>query len=338
MKKTRNKDSLPANSTGASTQFLVGDEHLGQRLDNFLISKLKGVPKSLIYRLVRQGKIKVNHKPANADTRIVAAAHITLPVSLRYNLPTATDTRLPPRKLQDLLVNSILLENAQFIVLNKPSGMAVHGGSGIHFGVIETMRSIKPAWQKLELAHRLDRDSSGCLLLAKKRRVIAAFQQAFNLKHATKYYLLLVPGHFPTTPQRVELPLRKNQLQSGERMVVVDHKNGKPAATDFHLVEQFRDCALVGATLQSGRTHQIRVHAASLGFPLAGDEKYGKQEFNATMRRLGLHRLFLHARTLTINWLDDDLEPFTVSAPLDQQLRKLLLTIRSAQHISHIQP
>lgn len=331
----------PKNRKNGGVGLVVDPESAGQRLDNFLLAKIKGVPKSLIYRLVRQGKIKVDDQKKEVSSRITSGARVTLPESLRsahsqspLTLQNSSSSlHKPPLKLQKLLLDNILLENANFIILNKPSGIAVHGGSGVSFGVIEIMRSIKPAWQKLELAHRLDRDSSGCLLLAKKRRVIAAFQRAAAAGRTTKYYLLLVPGQFPTAPQTVDLPLRKNVLKSGERMVVVDHVLGKPSSTCFHLVEQFKDCALIGAVLQSGRTHQIRVHAASIGFPLAGDEKYGDAAFNTAMRQLGLKRLFLHAHTLKINWLtDDNLEAVSVQAALEEDLRRLLATIRLASY------
>lgn len=288
----------------------------GQRLDNFLLKKLKGVPKSLIYRLVRQKKITVNRRASSCDARLTPNLIVEV---CPIRCATSAAPRKVPKALQDLLVSSILKETSDYIIINKPSGLATHGGSGVNFGVIEILRSLKPAFSELKLAHRLDQDTSGCLLIAKKRAVISAFTQ----QPSHKTYLLLVKGVFLPKKQLVNLPLQKNILKSGERMVVVakDETSGKSALTEFRLVSQFSDCALVKATLQTGRTHQIRVHAAAINHPIAGDTKYGDKAFNAAMKARGLKRLFLHADTLKFK-ISSAL--VAVSAPLPKDLATLL--------------
>ncbi|HEX4480524.1 MAG TPA: RluA family pseudouridine synthase, partial [Rudaea sp.] len=268
---------------------LVPDDRDGQRIDNFLTGQLKGVPKSLIYRIVRTGQVRVNGKRAKPDTRVNGGDEIRIPpvrVSDPNNAPA-------PSKQVKRVEESIIFEDAQYLVLDKPAGVASHGGSGVSFGAIELLRAARPN-ETLELAHRLDRDTSGVLVLARKRSALLDLQNLIRDNETTKQYLALLSGHPPRAKFDVNVPLRKSILQGGERMVRVDEA-GKPALTSFKIVDTFADASLAEVTLHTGRTHQIRVHAQHAGFPLAGDEKYGSKETNQRLRDFALRRLFLHA-------------------------------------------
>lgn len=313
-------------ATIAPRQLPIGVNDIGQRLDNFLLKTLKGVPKSLLYRLVRQKKITVNRRASTCSQRLASGDVVNVHCALRVS--QTKNTSVVPSALKQRLASCILKETRDYIVINKPSGLATHGGSGVNFGVIEIMRSLKPAYHELKLAHRLDRDSSGCLMLTTKRAVITDFNQ----QPSHKTYLLLVKGVFTPKKQVVSLPLAKNILKSGERMVVVTkdgNVGGKPALTTLELVTQFIDCALIKATLHTGRTHQIRVHATAIGHPLAGDTKYGDKAFNALMKARGLKRLFLHAKLLTFHVKH---QLVTVTAPLPEDLAALLHALETCHH------
>jgi 23S rRNA pseudouridine955/2504/2580 synthase len=222
----------------------------------------------------------------------------------------------------------ILFENERLLVINKPAGMAVHGGSGLSHGLIEALRAERPAASYLELAHRLDRDTSGCLLVAKRRSFLRSFHEQLREGKVRKLYLALVAGRWSGGRHTVDVPLRKNQLAGGERMVRVD-ADGKQAVSVFTPVSCYRDATLVEVELKTGRTHQIRVHGAHSGHPLAGDEKYGSREFNRAMRELGLRRMFLHAHMLEFYDPVSD-EMVNVSAPLDDSLRAVLDRLESS--------
>ncbi len=292
----------------------------GQRIDNYLIKVLKGVPRSYIYRILRKGEVRVNKK------RIAAS----------YNLCDGDEVRIPPLRMSDpknvtpsqemrkRLMNSIIHEDESTLLLNKPSGFAVHGGSGLAYGVIEALRAMEEGWSTLELVHRIDRETSGCLLLAKTRSALLHYQEQFINKEAKKSYLALLVGRVPFQEEVVEVPLTKFTRQSGEYMVKPDPE-GKEAETHFQLVEYYGDNSLVRCMPITGRTHQIRVHGQYLGFPLAGDSKYGKKDANKLLKKNGLTRLFLHAKSLDIPSLEGPPQHF--KAPMPEDLTQALENI-----------
>ncbi len=308
------------NSKTAGVRYLTVDERgEGQRIDNFLLRELKGVPRALVYRLLRRGEVRVNKGRAKAGRRLAAGDVVRVPP-----LRTASSGRpgTPPHSALENIRRSILYEDDLIVVLNKPSGLAVHGGSGLSFGAIELLRAARPAERALELAHRLDRDTSGCLMVARRRSALRTLHELQRAGRIQKRYLALLHGRWRQERLRVEAPLKKNLLRGGERMVVVS-PGGKPARTDFRVVRRFREATLVEARLGSGRTHQIRVHAAHLGTPILGDTKYGDAEANRRFRALGLRRLFLHAAGLVIPWPRRQ-APYRFEAPLPAELQRLL--------------
>ena len=297
----------------------IAPEQAQQRLDNFLMRTLKGVPKSHIYRLLRTGQVRVNARRAKPDYRLAAGDAIRIP-PVRQAEP-GPQTR-PGSRQQGLLRDSVLYEDACLLVLNKPAGWAVHGGSGVSLGVIEALRAVRPGERYLELAHRLDRDTSGCLLIARKPAALRALHAALRAGQVDKRYLALLSGLWSGGPRRVRVALEKNVLQSGERMVKVSQE-GREAESVFRPVSRFREATLMEIAILTGRTHQIRVHAAHLGHPVLGDEKYGNREANRRFRSLGLRRMFLHAASLSFSHPGTG-RPLRVTAPLDQQLHSLL--------------
>ena len=302
----------------------VTADEAGQRIDNFLARHLKGVPKSRIYRIIRRGEVRVNGGRIRAQYKLSGGDTVRIPpVRVADNGAAA----VPMRPGQDL-EKRVLFENSRCLVLNKPSGMAVHGGSGLSFGVIEALRAARPQAPYLELGHRLDRETSGCLVIAKRRSFLRAFHELLRTGGVEKRYLALLAGQWEGGKRRVTAPLRKNQMRGGERMVMVDD-TGKPAVSIFTPVTHYHGATLVEVDLQTGRTHQIRVHAAHIGHPLAGDTKYGDPEFNQRMRDLGLGRLLLHAHLLQFPDTSTG-EAVSVSAPLDDGLRALLDRLESS--------
>lgn len=298
----------------------IGAAEAGQRIDNFLLTRLKGVPRSRIYRLLRKGEVRVNGKRAKPTQRIEEGDRVRIP-------PVRTAVRGPVRVPDGALEQiraAVIHEEADLLVLDKPPGMAVHAGSETPWGVIEALRAARPDEPFLELAHRLDRGTSGCLLFARSRSALLALQAALSDPETTKRYLGLVRGPWPDGVRVVDAPLRRNVLQGGERMVQVD-PNGKAAVTRFKVLELMKGYALMEASLETGRTHQIRVHAASVGSPVAGDERYGDPEFNRRLRRLGLRRLFLHAQSLSLRMGDRQLD---VETPLPEDLRQVLQAVQ----------
>ena len=300
----------------------VAPERAGQRLDNFLLREMQGVPRSLIYRIVRTGQVRVNKGRVKAGYRIQAGDRIRIPP---VRLPDPRVPAVPPARQLERLRASVIYEDDRLMVIDKPAGMAVHGGSGLAFGVIEGLRALSPGQNDLELVHRLDRDTSGCLLVSKRRSMLRWLHQLIRENRVEKRYLALLAGQLPRSPFQVDAPLRKNTLQSGERVVRVDPE-GRAARTGFRLVRRYGGASLVEVRLHTGRTHQIRVHAAHLGTPVLGDEKYGERRANAAMRALGLKRLFLHACALTFE-LPNGAGRFNVAAPLGQDLEAVLKTI-----------
>lgn len=313
------------NMTNQQVRLLVIDaEQEGQRLDNFLKTQLKGVPKSLVYRIVRKGEVRVNKKRIKPDYKLVAGDEVRIPP-----VRVAEANELPSAKLSSIqaLEPQILFEDEVLIVLNKPAGMAVHGGSGLSFGVIEGLRALRPEARFMELVHRLDRDTSGCLMVAKKRSALKHLHEQLRLKTMRKQYAALVRGQWQPHIRVVNAPLLKNVLQSGERIVRVN-VDGKPSETRFHILKRFTDATLVEASPITGRTHQIRVHTAHAGHPIACDDKYGDADFDQKMRSAGLARLFLHASRLTFQHPVTSNE-MTIEAPLDPHLAQFLTKLAS---------
>jgi len=276
-------------------QWVVTDQQAGQRLDNYLVTRLKSVPKSHIYRLLRTGQVRVNGRRVKPDYRLQEHDTVRVP-PVRRDAPEAPKT--PSHGLVAVIADAIIYDTPALLIINKPSGVAVHGGSGLSFGVIELLRTLYPNAPLLELVHRLDRDTSGCLMIARKRSMLRYLHDLLRNEHdIEKTYVALVAGRWPERKREVSAALRKNTLRSGERVVRVDDE-GRESRTEFRVLEKFAGATLVQATPKTGRTHQIRVHAAHAGHPIIGDEKYGVDTVNAEFRQLGVRRLFLHAASL----------------------------------------
>jgi len=277
----------------------VGEEASGQRLDNFLVKHLKGAPKPLIYKVLRKGEVRVNKGRVKPDYRVKEGDVVRLPP---LRLADAAEPGLASTALKKRLEDSILYEDSGMIVINKPAGLAVHGGSGVSLGLIEALRQARPEAKLLELVHRLDRETSGCLLVAKKRSALRSLQDALRNHQVSKTYLALVKGHWPKRKRFVESKLEKYELASGERRVKTSDE-GKLSRTEFTVLGYYEvaglECTLLEAMPVTGRTHQIRVHAQSLGCPLVGDDKYSDDAFNEAMQKKGFKRLFLHAAKLS---------------------------------------
>ncbi len=309
------------NSDGAPNvrTLTVSFEHIGQRIDNFLVRELKGAPKSLVYRILRSGEVRANSKRIKPDYRVQQGDLLRIP-PIRLAEQTAV---APSVQSIEWLANEILHEDKSLIVLNKPSGLASHGGSGLSFGAIEAMRALKPR-ESLELVHRLDRDTSGLLLISKKRSMLTTLQTAMRDGEVTKRYQALIMGSPKDDRFEINLPLLKTEHASGERVVKVSEE-GKAARTFFTVLERFDGATLVQAELGTGRTHQIRVHAQSFGSPLAADPKYGSEAFNHRTKALGLKRLFLHA--VSVAWKQDG-ELRTFQSALPDELKAVLAALR----------
>ncbi|QPK65062.1 23S rRNA pseudouridine(955/2504/2580) synthase RluC [Methylomonas sp. LL1] len=297
----------------------ITEANCEQRLDNFLIGYLKGVPKTRIYRMVRKGEVRVNKGRVEVSYKLVLGDIVRIPP---VRVAEKADEVIVQPTLKYSLENHILFEDDGFIVLNKPSGFAVHGGSGVQSGVIEALRQIRPQQKFLELVHRLDKETSGCLLIAKKRSVLKVLHELFRGDGIRKTYLALLAGQFKRKKQLVDVPLLKNVNQGGERMVTVSQA-GKSAETLFTRLKQFQDATLVHAAPKTGRTHQIRVHAAWLGHPIVADDRYGESEINKAFKKRGYKRLFLHAEQLQFAHPVTGAELHFV-APLPDDLQDLL--------------
>ncbi len=310
----------PVNQNNLQVQWLeISEANSEQRVDNFLISILKGVPKTRIYRMVRKGEVRVNKGRIDVSYKLQLGDIVRIPP---VRVAEKNDPVIVQPTLKYSLENQILYEDDGFIVLNKPSGFAVHGGSGISSGIIEAMRQIRPQQKFLELVHRLDKETSGCLLIAKKRSVLKILHELFRGSGIQKTYLALLTGQFQRKKQLVDVPLLKHANNDLERMVTVNQA-GKSAETLFTRLQKFQDVTLVHAAPKTGRTHQIRVHAAWLGHPIVGDDRYGDDVVNKAFKQRGYKRLFLHAEQLQFaHPLTGQALHFT--APLPQDLQDLL--------------
>ena len=317
-----------ANSVAKVRFYTAEDDDAGQRIDNFLLKTLKGVPKSLLYRLLRKGEIRVNKKRTKPDYKLQANDIVRVaPLRVAESNQPVISTKL---NIVSQLEHCILFEDDCLIVLNKPSGMAVHGGSGLSFGVIEALRALRPDAKMLELVHRLDRDTSGCLVVAKKRSSLRALHQQLRDKQVQKYYQALVKGNWSSKLVKVTEGLLKNELKSGERIVVVDNINGKESEARYKVLATYQGATLVRAFPVTGRTHQIRVHCQCKGHPIAGDTKYGNEAFDSVMKSLGLNRLFLHAASIEFNHPKTE-QRVKIEAPLDEELIVVLNQLKPRQ-------
>jgi 23S rRNA pseudouridine955/2504/2580 synthase len=294
----------------------VGEESGGQRIDNYLQKLLKGVPKSHIYRILRSGEIRVNSRRVDPTYRVQPGDRVRIP-------PIRTAQPAAGRGPVAAFHGAVLLEDEDLLVVDKPAGVAVHGGSGISSGVIEQMRAARPGLRFLELAHRLDRDTSGILVLAKKRSALTDVHAQLREGQVRKHYLVLVLGEWKDEKRNVRLALHKFVTPSGERRVVVDEEEGMESHTVFRLERALRGCSLLDAELKTGRTHQIRVHLSHLGFPIAGDDKYGDFAANKALAKAGLKRMFLHAWRIELRHPRSG-ERVRLEAPLPEELVRYL--------------
>lgn len=307
----------------ASVQYLqISEQHSGRRLDNYLFYQLKNVPKSFIYRLLRQGEIRVNKKRCRPDYRLQTDDELRI-APIRMPTPTNQAAR-PSEKLIAALKQATLFDSPTLLIINKPSGVSVHGGSGVHCGLIEALRFIYPNETYLELAHRLDRDTSGCLIIAKKPSILREIHCLLQQGDVKKTYHALTFGHWRQQKTIIDAPLKKFTAIGQEHLVKVQ-SDGKAAKTIFYCLEQFDAADLMQVSLITGRTHQIRVHAKYAGHSLAGDEKYGDKAFNKLAYQQGLKRLFLHAHSLTFTLQQQKIE---VQAPLPADLQHYIDFLR----------
>lgn len=304
--------------------YTVSQDEDGQRLDNYLMSRLKGVPKSALYRVIRKGEVRVNKGRVKPERRLADGDLVRVPPMRVAEQKTQPE---PGQSLVKHLEEAVLYDQDGLLVVNKPSGLAVHGGSGVHLGLIEALRQMPGNHGFLELVHRLDRDTSGCVMIARKRSVLKRMQDALRERQGiTKTYIALAQGVWPKNRVDVDVPLQRYLLPSGERMVRA-HSEGKASKTLFKVLRQYREVALVEAKPISGRTHQIRVHALHVGCPLIGDDKYGDTELNHRLRMSGGGRLFLHAQSLQICLPNQ--APLYFEAPLPIELEQVLARLDS---------
>jgi 23S rRNA pseudouridine955/2504/2580 synthase len=321
--------ALAPTPTPSVKTLTVDEDSAGQRLDNFLMRHLKGVPKTHVYRIIRSGEVRVNKGRASADQRVEAGDLVRLPpVRISAQVQAKADAPAPAREFP------VLMEDEAMIAINKPAGVAVHGGSGVSFGVIEQLRRARPASTNLELVHRLDRETSGVLLVAKKRSALKHLQDQFRDRETGKTYMALVLGLWPSNKKVIDSPLFKYTVDTGvgegERRVKVvgkDDPNGMRSITLVRVARTVGPYTLLEVTIKTGRTHQIRVHLASQGHPIAGDEKYGDFEHNKHLQKLGLKRMFLHAWQLKFQHPQSG-RLVTLQAPLPPELKNFVDTVQ----------
>lgn len=297
----------------------ITEQEAGQRIDNFLMRHFKSVPRSRVYRLLRKGEVRVNKKRVDAEYRMAAGDEVRLPP---VRLDSSDEPGRPSTSLQELIEKSVIFQDKHLLVINKPPGVAVHGGSGTSFGVIEALRASRPR-ETLELVHRLDRDTSGCLCVARDRATLVGLHALIRESGMHKTYLGLVAGSWQLGTKRIDAPLATDGRSHGERHVRVAPA-GKTSVSVFKPVQFFGSTAtLMEVDIPTGRTHQIRVHAAFAGHPLLGDDKYGDRDRNAEFKRHGLKRIFLHAQSVAFDWPGSQV-PFHASAPLPEDLASVL--------------
>ncbi|HBV75343.1 MULTISPECIES: 23S rRNA pseudouridine(955/2504/2580) synthase RluC [Vibrio] len=294
----------------------------GQRIDNFLRNQLKQIPKSMVYRILRKGEVRVNKKRVKAEYKLQAGDMVRIPPVRISSEENAAPISTKLDKVSEL-ESCIIFEDDSLLILNKPSGTAVHGGSGLKFGAIEALRALRPDARFLELVHRIDRDTSGILLVAKKRSALRHLQAQFREKTVQKYYFALVMGEWKSSCKVVKAPLLKNEVNS----IVRVNPNGKPSETRYKILEKFSQATLVQASPITGRTHQIRVHCQYTGHPIAWDDRYGDRRFDAYTRQMGLDRLFLHAANIKFVHPATE-ESMDISAPMESKLERVLLALR----------
>ncbi|MDQ3230099.1 MAG: RluA family pseudouridine synthase [Pseudomonadota bacterium] len=311
---------VPSRNAGSAHTVRIDEDRDGQRIDNFLLGYLKGAPRSLVYKLLRSGQVRVNGGRVKAERRLEGGDQVRIPP---IQLDETGDKGTPPQGFMDALDAAIVFEDARLLALNKPSGVASHGGSGISFGAIETMRALRPK-ESLELVHRLDRDTSGLLVIAKKRSALTELQALMREEGGiAKRYLALLVGRMPDGTMSVDAPLHIGLRQGGERHVQVNAA-GKPSLSHFRVLERKGGHSYCEVRIETGRTHQIRVHSQHIGHAVAGDDKYGDAAINKRLReQLGLKRMFLHAASLEFA-LEGGKAPYVLSAPLAPELVDVL--------------
>ena len=299
---------------------VVDESGHGQRIDNFLLKHLKGVPKSHLYKLMRKGQVRVNGKRIKPAHKLLCDDRVRIP-PVRFS-----ESKSPPVAAYWLerFADCVLYEDDRMLVINKPAGVSVHRGSGVEHGVIDILKASRDEARHWSLVHRLDRDTSGCLLIAKQREALLTLQDLFRNGSVHKEYLALTVGEWPAHIRTVDYPLRKNVLEGGERIVVVD-RQGKPARSHFSVVETCSAASLMRVEIETGRTHQIRVHAQRSGHPVVGDQRYGDKVFNRAVRKLGLQRLFLHAARLEFS----QGHPISVECPLAEELQVFFAQLKT---------
>ncbi|MGC8119295.1 23S rRNA pseudouridine(955/2504/2580) synthase RluC [Marinobacter sp. VGCF2001] len=301
-------------------QWVTIDEDMaGQRIDNFLMARLRGVPKSIVYRIVRKGEVRVNKGRVKPDIRLKAGDLVRIPPLVQQ---AKAEQAEPGSRVQAVMEEAVVFENDEMLVVNKPSGIAVHGGSGLSFGLIEVLRSARPQARFLELVHRLDRDTSGLVMVAKKRSALRFLQDEMRQKRIRKHYHALVAGTWPKDVDRVAQPLLRYEMPNGERRVRVSDE-GKSSLTLFRCLQVFQGYSLVEASPVTGRTHQIRVHSTWAGHPIAGDDKYMDDASLKAFRAIGGQRLMLHARALEFP-LPGSGELHRLEAPYDEPFSRVL--------------
>lgn len=304
----------------------ANSEDEGQRVDNFLMRHFRSVPRTLIYKIIRKGEVRVNKGRVKQNTRIKEGDIIRIPPIKVSEKPVAT----VPKGQLDRIEKNILFEDTDLMVINKPSGIAVHGGSGISFGLIEILREMRPLAKRIELVHRLDRDTSGCILIAKKSAILKELHAQIREDKMVKEYITLLFGKWDKNKTKIDLPLLKNTLQSGERMVKVD-QSGKQSVSFFNIIASYDEVDLIKVRLKTGRTHQIRVHALSQGCPIVGDDKYGDKLINKQFRKYGIKRLALHAQFLSFRHPNINNDTWMkIEAPLHDDFQTAIDTLSAS--------
>lgn len=308
---------------------VVDEDNHGQRVDNYLMAQIRDVPRSIIYRIIRKGEVRVNKGRVKPDTRLNTGDEVRIPPVTRKEKPVQV---VPGSRVQGVMQDAVVFENDQMLVVNKPSGIAVHGGSGLDFGLIEVLRAARPEARFLELVHRLDRDTSGLVMVAKKRSALRYLQDELRHKRIRKRYHALVVGDWPGSVKKVSQPLLRFELGSGERRVRVDEA-GKDSLTRFRVLATYSGYTLVEASPVTGRTHQIRVHSAWAGHPIAGDDKYMDDVSLRAFRSAGGQRLMLHARALDFT-LPSTGEPVHLEAVYDEAFSELMAKLAARRKAS----